>query len=73
MIHKLTFFVDDLDFQAIRSALLHRKAWDALPDAEPGSTEHGILLAEICRGWMERCGYTWPHPDDETVVETTHE
>lgn len=65
MIHQLTLLVDDADYEAIHAALLYRRDWNCVPDAEPGSSENGVLMAEICRGWMERCDYEWPHPDQD--------
>jgi len=68
MLHKVTVRVDTDDFLAIQSALLYRRDWNCVPDAEAGSTENGVLMAEICRGWMERCNYEWPHPQHDPSV-----
>ena len=54
--HDLTAFacvVDTADHRDIMKAVARRKAWDCEPD-ESDSCELGGMMAEICRGWMER-------------------
>lgn len=51
----MTFEVSDIDSEAIEEAIAKRHAWNCLPDAiEHDETIRGRLLAEVCRGWIER-------------------
>jgi len=46
--------VDDLDWQAIQTAMARRQSWRVLPDSDCDQANlAGRLIAEICRGWME--------------------
>lgn len=54
---RITFEVDDLDFEAIQKAVARRQAAFRvngeliIPDGE--GDLRGRLIAEICRGWVE--------------------
>lgn len=51
--------LDCLDFEAVQEAMALRKSWDCMPDHE--SNHDGALIAEICRGWLERLAMTPPY------------
>lgn len=54
-IHELTLRLDDLDRRSIEQAMSQRDN-GILPDpVHDDANEAGMLIAEICRGWMERC------------------
>ena len=54
MLHRMELLVDDLDYDAIQSALCRRQRWQVLPDSDDaGANLAGRVIAEICRGWME--------------------
>ena len=48
----ITLKVDDEDFDAIQSAICRRQSFRCLPDGDGNMT--GRVVAEICRGWLER-------------------
>jgi hypothetical protein len=51
--------LDDLDFDAIQRAVAIRQTVRALPEYDINLV--GVLIAEICRGWME---YRESHDSD---------
>lgn len=48
----ITLEVDQEDFDAIQSAICRRQSFQCLPDGDGNLT--GRIVAEICRGWLER-------------------
>ena len=49
----ITLIVDEDDFRDINAAIARRQSWRIMPD-EGGGNLTGRVIAEICRGWMER-------------------
>lgn len=50
----LTLKLDSHDWRDIQAAMKLRDSWRCLPDALHDDANHeGMLLAEICRGWLE--------------------
>ena len=49
----ITLIVDEDDFRDINAAIARRQSWRIMPD-EGGGNLAGRVVAEICRGWMER-------------------
>lgn len=51
--------LDELDYAAIQKAIAYRQTWGrgTMPDSD--SNVAGAVLAEICRGWLEKKGM-WP-------------
>lgn len=52
-VKKIVLEVDDLDFHAIQNAMARRQSFRVMPDADGGNIA-GRVIAEICRGWLER-------------------
>ena len=61
---------DQLDFDAIQKAIAVRQAIPGMPDADAGNLA-GKIVAEICRGWVERL--RWRKDDDDDGVGTDGE
>lgn len=56
MLKNIILNVDETDYNSIMEAVKRRESWGILPDeSDTGdiSCGTGLLLAEICRGWME--------------------
>ncbi len=49
----ITLVVDEDDFRDINAAIARRQSWRIMPD-EGGGNLTGRVVAEICRGWLER-------------------
>ena len=49
----ITLIVDEDDFRDINAAIARRQSRRIMPD-EGGGNLTGRVIAEICRGWMER-------------------
>jgi hypothetical protein len=61
MLKQIVLNVDDLDLQAIQDAIAHYEAIHIknfgeviLPDGD--SEQPGAIIAELCRGYLERAG-----------------
>lgn len=61
MPEQFSFAADDEDAAAIHAAIARRQTWRIMPDGDGDLT--GRVLAEICRGWLERLDMD---RDDET-------
>ena len=61
MIHRLELLLDDADYDAVQGAMGIRQSFRCMPDpTHDDANLPGMLLAEICRGWMEM-----PNAQDE--------
>lgn len=53
--HTITIRLDDDDARDIHAALAFRQSLGYIPDATHDDADlAGRIIAEICRGWMER-------------------
>lgn len=56
---QITVSVDQEDYDAITAAIAARQSWRVngvplLPDSD--SERAGVILAEVCRGWLAKYG-----------------
>lgn len=63
-LYTVTLELDNDDYDAIQRAVAIRQTIRVLPDYE--SCLMGVLIAEICRGWMEYRDATEPTDDHES-------
>ncbi len=74
MLKNITLQVDALDYDAIAGAVKIRESWNSLPDAatdmDGDMSDHiGLVIAEICRGWLElHDSLAAKHSDDNPTV-----
>jgi len=63
----LLLSLDPEDWQIVQSAMRYRNLIYPMPDGY--GNEAGRLIAEICRGWMERVGLEpdWNPERDKTI------
>lgn len=73
MLKNITLQVDEIDYASIMAAIKRRESWNSLPDETDMngdmSCDTGLILAEICRGWMElHDSLDVRHSDDNPTV-----